>query len=122
VPMTADGTSIADLTATEAVAAVAAGHLTPTQLVEASLAQIEALDPVLKAWVYLDADRARAEATTLSEEARAGRLRGPLHGLPVGVKDVFHVAGMPTKAGSGAGDDFLREEESTVAARLRAAG
>ncbi|MHB8577569.1 MAG: amidase, partial [Dehalococcoidia bacterium] len=67
---------------------------------EVLLNRIEALDGELHAWVYLDRDAVLAEADALDSEAEARRLRGPLHGVPIGVKDIYNVAGVPTRAGS----------------------
>jgi aspartyl-tRNA(Asn)/glutamyl-tRNA(Gln) amidotransferase subunit A len=110
------------MTASEAAAAVAAGALTPLELVQAALARIAAIEDRVKAWAYLDAEGALAEAELQTAEAKAGKLRGPLHGVPVGLKDVFHVKGMPTRANSKATDDVPEPEDSAAAAGLRAAG
>ena len=80
--------------------AIRAGTLTPTALTDACLARIRALDPQLEAWIHVDEAGARAEAARRTEEAKAGQWRGPLHGIPVGIKDIFDVAGMPTTAGA----------------------
>src|SRR6476646_10822316 len=100
--MTAPGTiEVAELTLTDAAGLVASGAATPSELLEAYLARIESIEPRVQAWSVLDRDAARAHAARLTEEAKAGRLRGSLHGVPVGVKDEFHVAGMVTEmAGS----------------------
>ncbi len=100
--------------------AVAKGELTPTDLAEAALERIAAVDPRVRAWSYLDPERARREAAALTAEAGGSRLRGPLHGVPVGIKDEFHVQGMPTgMRGPGAQPE---PEDATPVARLRAAG
>ncbi|HYE91558.1 MAG TPA: amidase [Terriglobales bacterium] len=80
--------------------AIRAGTLTPTALTDACLARIRALDPQLEAWIHVDEAGARAEAAQRTEEAKAGQWRGSLHGIPVGIKDIFDVAGMPTTAGA----------------------
>src|SRR5206468_3613094 len=84
----------------EAAEVVRKGVLSPVELVEACLARIGALDGDLRAWAHVDAAGALAIAGERESEARAGRLRGPLHGVPVGVKDIFDVAGMPTTGGA----------------------
>ena len=84
----------------EAAEAIRKGVLSPVELVEACLARIGALDGDLRAWAHVDAAGALAIAGERESEARAGRLRGPLHGVPVGVKDIFDVAGMPTTGGA----------------------
>jgi aspartyl-tRNA(Asn)/glutamyl-tRNA(Gln) amidotransferase subunit A len=95
--------SAADPSALSAVAAVDAikrGALSPVALVDACLARIRTLDPTLQAWIHVDEAGARAQAAQREEEAKAGTLRGPLHGIPVGIKDIFDVEGMPTTAGA----------------------
>ena len=106
----------------EAAAAVRAGTVSPVELVEASLAQIAALDGQLLAWAHVDAAGARAIARERESEARGGRLRGPLHGVPVGVKDIFDVAGMPTTGGARAFAHTRPTADAAAVARIRAAG
>ena len=84
----------------EAAEAIRKGVLSPVELVEACLARIGALDGDLRAWAHVDAAGALAIARERESEVRAGQLRGPLHGVPVGVKDIFDVAGMPTTGGA----------------------
>jgi aspartyl-tRNA(Asn)/glutamyl-tRNA(Gln) amidotransferase subunit A len=92
------------------------------ELVEAALGRIEALDGRLGAFVAVLADQARAEAAARDAERAAGRPRGPLHGLPVGVKDLVDVAGVVTAAGSPKLAANLARRDAPVVARLRAAG
>ncbi len=110
------------LTAHEATVQIREGRLSPVALVEACLARIHALDGELRAWVHLDEAGALATAREREAEARGGRLRGPLHGVPVGIKDIFHVAGMPTTAGSRPFAHTRPAEDAVSVARLRAAG
>src|SRR5256712_11023478 len=91
---------LAGLGLREVTEAIRAGAVSPVALVEACLARIRALDGELRAWAHVDADGALAIAREREAEARAGRLRGPLHGVPVGGKDIFDVAGMPTTGGA----------------------
>ena len=84
--------------ATAAARAIAAGELTSAEVVEACLARIAAREPVVSAWEHLDADAALAQAGEL-DRVPAGA-RGPLHGVPVGVKDVIDTADMPTAYGT----------------------
>jgi aspartyl-tRNA(Asn)/glutamyl-tRNA(Gln) amidotransferase subunit A len=76
------------------------GALSSRALVERCLARIEAINPVVQAWRHVAYDTARAEADLLDREAKAGRFRRSLHGIPVGIKDVIDVAGMTTLANS----------------------
>ncbi|MBI4636506.1 MAG: amidase [Candidatus Rokubacteria bacterium] len=117
-----DGAPLTTLSVCEARRRIAEGTLSPVALVEACLARIRALDERLKAWVHLDAEGALAAAREREAEARGGRLRGPLHGVPVGVKDIFHVAGMPTRAGARAFAHMLPAADAASVARIRAAG
>jgi aspartyl-tRNA(Asn)/glutamyl-tRNA(Gln) amidotransferase subunit A len=104
-----------------AAADLRAGRVTSVQLVDDALLAVEKHDGELRAVVHLMAESALAEAAALDAEAAAGRWRGPLHGIPLTVKDVIDVAGVPTRAGSAAYDDVPVADAASVA-RLRAAG
>ena len=108
--------------AREAAERIRRGALDPVALVEACLERIQALDGRLAAWVHVDAEGARAQARERAAEARGGRFRGPLHGVPVGVKDIFDVAGLPTAAGAAAFARTLPTADAVPVARLRDAG
>jgi Asp-tRNA(Asn)/Glu-tRNA(Gln) amidotransferase A subunit family amidase len=112
----------ASLGARAAAEAVRAGRVSPVELVEACLARIRALDAELEAWAHVDAEGALAVARERESEARAGRLRGPLHGVPVGVKDIFDVAGMPTTGGAKSFAHTRPSADAASVARIRAAG
>ena len=84
----------------EMAEAIRARTASPVELVEACLTRIRKLDGELRAWAHIDAEGALAIAREREVEARASRLCGPLHGVPVGVKDIFDVAGMPTTGGA----------------------
>ncbi len=94
-----------DLTIREAAAALRDGSLTAAALTDAVLARAAATEPAINAYITLTADLARQQAASADEELRAGRDRGPLHGIPVALKDIIDTAGIPTTAGS----DFLRD-------------
>jgi aspartyl-tRNA(Asn)/glutamyl-tRNA(Gln) amidotransferase subunit A len=114
-----------DLTAlslVEASAAVARRAISPVDLTEAYLARVEALEPALNAYVTVVPERARDDAARAEREIARGGRRGPLHGLPVGLKDLFDTAGVRTTAGSAHRRDHVPADDSAVAARLRAAG
>jgi aspartyl-tRNA(Asn)/glutamyl-tRNA(Gln) amidotransferase subunit A len=112
----------ASLGVREAAEAIRVGALSPVELVEACLARIRALDGDLRAWAHVDAGAALAVARERESEARAGRLRGPLHGVPVGVKDIFDVADMPTTAGAKSFAHTRPGSDAAAVARIRAAG
>ena len=113
---------LASLGAREAAEAVRTGSVSPVELVEACLARMRALDPELKAWAHVDGEGALAVARERESEARAGRLRGPLHGVPIGVKDIFDVAGMPTTGGAKSVAHTRPSADAASVARIRAAG
>src|SRR5829696_4695699 len=77
----------------------------PVDIVRAALERIEATQPELHAWVLVDADQALHAAARAEQELMTGTDRGPLHGIPIGIKDIFDVAGWPTRCGSAARDD-----------------
>ncbi|MEM6677039.1 MAG: amidase [Pseudomonadota bacterium] len=112
----------ADLTATDALAALAEGALSAVALTQACLARIEATDGSLQAWKHVDRAGALAAAEAADQRRRAGLPLGPLHGIPVGVKDIVDVAGMPCERGSGYEAGRVPREDATVVRRLRAAG
>lgn len=90
----------ADLTIAQAQAALRAGTLTASELVEATLTRAERTQPLLHAYVRLIGDDARRQAERADDDARGGRFHGALHGIPLGIKDIFDVAGLPTKCNS----------------------
>jgi aspartyl-tRNA(Asn)/glutamyl-tRNA(Gln) amidotransferase subunit A len=105
-----------------AVAArIAAGELSSATVTEAMLERIDKLDGDLKAFVHLNPD-ALADAVRCDEEAATGRLRGPLHGVPLAVKDNYLTADMPTTAGSRAPGYRWPREDAAAVARLRNVG
>lgn len=106
----------------EAADAVRRGTWQIVDLVEACLARIEALDGRLRAWVLVDAAGARHQARRLADELAAGADRGPLHGIPVAIKDIVDVAGMPTKAGSPLRENHRAATDAPLVGRLRQAG
>jgi aspartyl-tRNA(Asn)/glutamyl-tRNA(Gln) amidotransferase subunit A len=105
-----------------AAALVAAGRLLPTRLLEQCLARIERHEERLRAWAHVDWDGARETARTLEAELAAGEYRGPLHGVPLGVKDIIDAQGLPTRAGSPLTSPEPAATDAPVVARLRAAG
>jgi aspartyl-tRNA(Asn)/glutamyl-tRNA(Gln) amidotransferase subunit A len=113
---------LSSLPAGRAATLIADRTLSPLDLLEACLARIAARDAEIRAWVRVDEAGARAVAREREAEARAGRLRGPLHGVPVGIKDIFHVAGMTTTCGAAPAFHVAATEDAAAVARLRAAG
>ncbi|QUI35475.1 amidase [Streptomyces alfalfae] len=114
--------ALADLTLTEASEAIRERRHSPVELVEAVLDRVERVEPRLHAYAAVTADRARHAAVRAEREIAAGRYRGPLHGVPMGLKDLIDVGGMATAAGSRIRADHRAGSDSAVAERLSAAG
>jgi Asp-tRNA(Asn)/Glu-tRNA(Gln) amidotransferase A subunit family amidase len=109
-------------TATDLAPKLRSGEVASEDVVRDCFAQIEATDSAIQAWTYLDEDHALAQARVLDDMRRAGKPLGPLHGLPVGVKDIFDTADMPTAYGSPIHGGNQPDQDSTVVAKLREAG
>jgi aspartyl-tRNA(Asn)/glutamyl-tRNA(Gln) amidotransferase subunit A len=108
---------------TDLASQIRTGDVSPEQLVERYLDRIAVSDAAVEAWLLVDDDGTMDAAKQLGEEARAGEFRGPLHGIPIGVKDVFDVAGWPTKCNSPTRQDALpATADAEIVAALRAAG
>jgi Asp-tRNA(Asn)/Glu-tRNA(Gln) amidotransferase A subunit family amidase len=110
------------LSASEAARLIRDGMISSEQLVEAYLARIRQVDPQVQAWTFLDEDYALTQARALDELRLSGRAIGPLHGVPVGLKDIFDTADMPTECGSVLYAGRTPSRDATVTAMLRAAG
>ncbi len=106
---------------TQLAAAIQAGHVSATEVLEAHLAQIERHNPALNAVVTIDAERAHERAREADEALDRGEVWGPLHGVPFTLKDAHSTAGMRTTTGFPP-LDHVPHEDSTVTARLKAAG
>ncbi len=111
-----------ELSLTAAADALRERRLSPVELVDSVLDRIARVEPHLAAYVTVTAERARNAARAAEREAAAGRFRGPLHGIPMALKDLIDVAGMATTASSRVRADHRATVDSTVAARLSAAG
>ncbi|MDO5669447.1 MAG: amidase [Corynebacterium sp.] len=110
------------LSALEVGRAIDAGDVTPTELVDAQLQRIGTLDGEIGAYISVRYDAARAEAARLTEELAAGHSRGPLHGVPVALKDSIYLAGEVTTLGSQTHRDYIAPYDATVVTQLREAG
>jgi aspartyl-tRNA(Asn)/glutamyl-tRNA(Gln) amidotransferase subunit A len=109
--------SIADL-----VDLIARREVSPLEMAHASIARYEATEPVLNSFISLDRERVLADAARLEAEARRGELRGPMHGVPIAVKDNISTRGEPMTAGSRVYGTRVPDRDATAVARLRAAG
>jgi Asp-tRNA(Asn)/Glu-tRNA(Gln) amidotransferase A subunit family amidase len=114
--------SLAALTLSDAAADIREGRITSAELITDCLRQIEATDEKVKAWAFLDRDHAMRQAEAADEHRRHGRATGPLHGVPVGIKDIFDTGDMPTEFGSPFWAGRTPRKDATAVARLRAAG
>ncbi len=102
----------------DAAAKIRAGHISPIELLEQCLDQIRRYEDRLHAWVLVDEPGARQAAERLGRE----KPRGPLHGIPIGVKDIIDTAGLPTRAGSPLRAKHLATADAPLVAALRRAG
>ncbi|MGY3364262.1 amidase [Bradyrhizobium sp. GM2.4] len=101
---------------------IQAKELSPVEATKAMLGRIEQLDGKLKSFAYVIADSALAEAAAAEKEIASGKIRGPLHGVPVAVKDLCWAKGAPAAHGMTIHRDFRPTEDATVVARLKEAG
>jgi Asp-tRNA(Asn)/Glu-tRNA(Gln) amidotransferase A subunit family amidase len=108
--------------ASEAAQRIRDGVLTSEELVQECLERIRALEPKVQAWQFLDEEHALAQARACDERKRNGEPIGPLHGVPVGVKDIIDTADMPTENGTPVHKGRTPREDAAVVRRLRAAG
>jgi aspartyl-tRNA(Asn)/glutamyl-tRNA(Gln) amidotransferase subunit A len=105
-----------------AAADVRQGRATPLDLLDRCLQRLDRHEPRVRAWVFVERDGARAEAERLTAELKAGQYRSPLHGIPVGIKDIFDVFDWPTAAGSRLWAQSIARQDCTAVRRLRQAG
>lgn len=98
------------------------GEVDAVSLTGAMLDRIAAVNPVLNAYLSVDGDGAMEAAETAQAEIDAGRWRGPLHGVPIAIKDLFHTAGTPTTFGSVRYRDYTADSDATIIRRLKQAG
>src|SRR5580658_7759739 len=110
------------LSLAEASRAIATGELSPVALTEAYLARIAALDAELHSYVLVLTDQALEGARTAEAELKAGRSRGVLHGIPIGLKDIYKTKGIRTTAGSRVYETHVPAEDAETWARLKNAG
>jgi len=117
-----DLVDITSLTAAQAIAAVREGRTSAEDLVRGCLARIRADEPRVQAWAFIDEQRALEQARNVDRVRREGHATGPLHGLPVGIKDTIDTADMPTEDGTVLHAGRRPEYDATVVDRLRSAG
>ena len=113
---------LATLTAGEVAQKIAAGDISATDYASALIAQVEAVEDTIHAFAHFDGGHVLAQARALDERRASGAAVGPLHGIPVAVKDIFDTADFPTECGSPILTGRRPGKDATVVARLRAAG
>jgi len=111
-----------ELSLTAAASAIRARQLSPVELADSVLERTAQVDPHLQAYITVTAEHTRRAAREAERDIAAGRYRGPLHGIPMGLKDLIDVAGLATSASSRVRAGHRAQTDSTVAARLSAAG
>ena len=110
------------VTLSEASELVRTRKISPKELTTACLERIQRLNPTVNAFITVTAEQATADAQRAEAEIMKGRWRGPLHGIPVGLKDLFDTAGVRTTGGSGQFAERVPVEDADVVQRLKAAG
>ena len=111
-----------ELSASEAVKKIGAGEITSEELVQAYLDRIDQVEGEIGAWTHLDPGYALEQACARDAQRRAGRALGPLHGIPIGIKDIIDTSDYPCELGSPLYAGRRPFEDAAVVARLRAAG
>jgi Asp-tRNA(Asn)/Glu-tRNA(Gln) amidotransferase A subunit family amidase len=114
--------SLCTLSLSDAAAHIRDGRITSAELVKDCLARIEEVDAGVQAWAFLDREHALRQAEAADEHRRHGRSTGPLHGVPIGIKDIFDTGDMPTELGSPLWAGRTPRNDAAAVAALRAAG
>jgi Asp-tRNA(Asn)/Glu-tRNA(Gln) amidotransferase A subunit family amidase len=114
--------SLHALSLVEASADIREGRISASELVADCLRRVDEVEDTVQAWAFLDRDHAMRQAETLDLRRKQGKALGPLHGVPVGIKDIFDTADMPTELGSPLWAGRMPRRDAAVIARLRAAG
>jgi len=121
-PAAGSKTDLTKLTLLEAGNMVRRKSVSPVELTQACLARIERLNPVLNAFITVTADQALEQAKEAEKEIAKGKWKGPLHGVPIGLKDLLDTAGVRTTAASGVFEHRVPEQDAEVVRRLKTAG
>ncbi len=96
--------------------------VSPVEIVDAHLSRIDATEPILNSFITLLADESRIAARQAEKDIQSGKYKGPLHGIPVALKDLYNTAGVRTTSGSKIFDTFIPAEDCTVASKFHQAG
>ena len=113
---------IAFLSATELGTAIREKQISPVEAVEAYLERIDRIDPQVNSYITVTADQARQDALVAEKEIRGGNYRGPLHGIPIGIKDQIYTKGVRTTDASKIRSEFVPNYDATVVTNLKNAG
>ncbi len=114
--------ALAWLPVSEAARLIRDGAVTSVQVVEACLDRVQEIEPSVQAWAFLDPDHALEQARAADAWRSLGRPLGPLHGVPIGVKDIFDTADMPTECGTALHAGRTPSRDASAVAMLRGAG
>lgn len=117
-----DAATLAGLSATDAARLIREGALTSEELVQACLERCRAVEPEVQAWAFLDEEFALSQARAVDASKREGNPIGPLHGVPVGLKDIIDTSDYPTENGTVLHQGRAPSRDATVVSMLRAAG
>jgi aspartyl-tRNA(Asn)/glutamyl-tRNA(Gln) amidotransferase subunit A len=122
IPMNVQRSDLTNLTLREAATLIRMKKVSPVELTKACLARIESLNPTLNCFITVTSESALAQARAAEADVTKGKWRGPLHGVPIALKDLFDTAGVKTTAGSGVFKDRIPKEDAEVVRRLKDAG
>ena len=111
-----------ELSAAEIARQVRQKTITPVEVAQSLLERMDALEPQLKAWVRVDRETVLADAQQRQDQLEIGAATGLLHGVPIGIKDIYHIAGIPTTAGSKVYADYVPNETAATIELLQNAG
>ncbi|MCH7843045.1 MAG: amidase [Chloroflexi bacterium] len=111
-----------ELSAAELARQIRQRTISPVEVARSFLERMDALEPQLEAWVRVDRETVLADAQQRQEELESGAATGLLHGVPIGIKDIYHIAGIPTTAGSKVYADYVPDETAVTIDLLRNAG
>src|SRR5678815_2057698 len=106
--------NLEDLSLVDAASRIRSGQMSSEEYTRALLARVDRIEPRVQAFVTVDRDAVLAEAKRCDSDASANRFRGPLHGVPLGVKDIFYTKGMRTTIGAAPFQNFVPESDADV--------
>ena len=111
-----------ELSAAELARQIRDRKITPVEVSQSFLERMDVLEPSLDAWVRVDRETVLSDAQQRQAELESGAATGPLHGVPIGIKDIYHISGIPTTAGSKVYADYVPDETAVTIDLLRKAG